>query len=124
MSGNSKRRILVVSHVAREEAIEAAMTVLQLLDDAGVTPVLEPATYRELLRLDRNRVPRTTVTLGDQLAADEVEIAIVLGETARSSAPPNWCAMPEFRSWASTSVMSGSSPRASGIRSPTRSAGR
>ncbi|MBS3178434.1 MULTISPECIES: NAD kinase [unclassified Pseudoclavibacter] len=74
-----KRRILVVSHVAREDAIEAAMTVLQLLDDAGVTPVLEPATYRELVRLDRNRVPRTTISLGEELAAHEVEIAIVLG---------------------------------------------
>lgn len=70
----SERCILVVSHTARPEAIEATASVVDALRAAGVTPVM-PASDREEFapHLD----PELTVELGP--GADDIEIALVLG---------------------------------------------
>ena len=75
----STRRILVVSHFAREEAIEAAFTVLRLLAERGIVPVLEPATEDELRAVAPQRVPERTERLGEECPIDRCELVVVLG---------------------------------------------
>lgn len=69
------RKMLVVSHVGRDDALEAAHTVLRTLLQAGVTPVvaadqLEPMTHG----LD---IQPEILTQG--VAAKDIELGIVLG---------------------------------------------
>lgn len=70
------RNILVVSHTARMEAIEATVRVVTGLRAAGVVPVM-PATDRQEfaphLSLDQ------TQELGAQVNLDQIEMALVLG---------------------------------------------
>lgn len=72
----AERRMLVVSHTAKREAIEATIEVVSALRAAGVTPVMAPddrAEFAPHLPLDR------TAELGAGAAVSELEIAIVLG---------------------------------------------
>lgn len=72
----SARYILVVSHTARREAIEATKSVIDALRSAGVTPVM-PLSDRE--EFAPHIDPGLTVELGAGVQTDELEIALVLG---------------------------------------------
>lgn len=72
----TERQILIVSHTAREEAVEATRRAISALHDAGVTPVL--------CREDREQfAPLVDVSMTSELETDtdldRIEIAIVLG---------------------------------------------
>lgn len=73
---DSARRILVVSHTHREEAVAATIDVISALQRAGVTPVFEAQDRDEFgPHLDTAEVAE----LGREVRVDELEIAIVLG---------------------------------------------
>lgn len=72
----SGRSILVVSHTARADAIEATVRVVNGLRAAGVTPVMPQSDRHEFaphLSLDLTR------ELGGEVQFDDIEIALVLG---------------------------------------------
>lgn len=70
------RRILIVSHTHRDEAIAATIEAVAALLGAGVTPVFHAEDRAEFApHLDVSRV----ATLDDNVARDELEVAIVLG---------------------------------------------
>jgi len=72
----SGRSILVVSHTARPEAIEATRGVIAALREAGVTPVMAASDREEFApHLETG----LTAELGDGVGIDELEIALVLG---------------------------------------------
>lgn len=70
------RRILVVSHTARPEAIAATVSVVQRLREAGVVVVM-PASDREEFAPHLDSM--LTSQLGRDVARDTLEIALVLG---------------------------------------------
>lgn len=70
------RRILVVSHTARPEAIAATVSVVHRLREAGVVVVM-PASDREDFEPHLDSV--LTAKLGRDVAPDTLEIALVLG---------------------------------------------
>lgn len=71
-----RRAILLVSHTARQEAIDATLQVSRMLVAAGVTVVMDPATRTEfapyLVEADIAEVER-------EVPLEDIEIAIVLG---------------------------------------------
>ncbi|GAA1615410.1 NAD kinase [Leucobacter chromiireducens] len=70
------RRILIVSHTHRDEAIAATIEAVAALQVAGVTPVFHAEDRAEFApHLDVSRV----ATLDDGVMRDELEVAIVLG---------------------------------------------
>lgn len=74
--GEQDRRILVVSHTARREAIDATVHVVSALHDAGVVPVMDRGDREEFApHLPRDR----TRELGADPGARPPEIALVLG---------------------------------------------
>ncbi len=73
------RRILVVSHIARDEAIEAAIHVVRELDNAGVQPVLELATLEQLREAGTGELPTDIACLGEDAQPSDLELAVVLG---------------------------------------------
>lgn len=73
---SSTRRVLVVSHTARAEAIEATVRVVNVLRAAGVVPVM-PASDRA--EFAPHLSPDLTAELGTAVPLDELEIALVLG---------------------------------------------
>ncbi|KAB1653283.1 NAD kinase [Pseudoclavibacter chungangensis] len=79
VSATTTRRILLVGHTGRADAVEAAFRVAELLADEGVQPVLERDTADELRAIDAVRLPGSTLVLGEDCDLDEVEIAVVLG---------------------------------------------
>lgn len=72
----SERRILVVSHTARAEAIEATISVVGALRAAGLTPVM-PASDRE--EFAPHLPVELTAELGEGVSVDDLEVALVLG---------------------------------------------
>ena len=78
MSANtaSQRRMLVVSHTFREEAIAATIEVVTTLRERGVTPVFTPAD-REDFAPHANL--RGVEMLGVDAQLADLEVAIVLG---------------------------------------------
>lgn len=75
----TERRVLVVSHFAREDAIEAAILTMQMLDNAGIIPVVERDTPDVLGEAESARLPATTELLGTDCSISQCEIVIVLG---------------------------------------------
>jgi NAD+ kinase len=72
----SERRILVVSHTARDEAIEATVNVVAKLRAEGVVAVMHASDRVEFaphLSLDQ------TVELGSEVDIADLEVALVLG---------------------------------------------
>ena len=70
------RRILVVSHTHREEAVAATVEVVSALRAAGVTPVLEAQDRSDFApHLDVG----LTAQLGTDVAVADLEVALVLG---------------------------------------------
>ena len=72
----SERRILVVSHTARPEAIEATISVVGALRAAAVTPVMTAGDRAEFAP---HLAPELTAELGSEVGVDELEVALVLG---------------------------------------------
>ncbi|MBK0419882.1 NAD kinase [Leucobacter sp. CSA1] len=73
---DTARRILVVSHTARPEAIAATLSVVSALRSAGVLPVMEAGDREEFAP---HLQPERTAQLGVDVAVSELEIALVLG---------------------------------------------
>ena len=73
------RRILVVSHFAREEAIDASITVLRLLGERGIVPVIESSIDDELRDQLGDRLPACVERLGVDCAIADCELVMVLG---------------------------------------------
>lgn len=70
------RRILVVSHTARPEAISATALVVATLREAGVTPVMAEYDHAEFVpHLPGEPLAR----LGIEVPVAELEVALVLG---------------------------------------------
>lgn len=72
----SERFILIVSHTARPEAIEATVNVVAKLRAAGVTPVM-PASDR--LEFTPHLEPQLTAELDSDIEVARLEVALVLG---------------------------------------------
>ena len=73
----SERTVLVVAHTGRGDSLEAARSVLGLLADSDVVPVL---TERERADLDAGGAALDGVRmLGDDVAVHELELVVVLG---------------------------------------------
>lgn len=95
-----RRRVLVVTHTRREQALEAAAQVVSSLTSAGLTAVMTPAELRE--NQDAAEPERAGIFAGvEQLGVDcveaDLELAMVLGgdgtilkaaEIVRSAATP------------------------------------
>ena len=73
---DTARRILVVSHTHRDEAIAATIDVVSALRRAGVTPVFEA---QDRIEFGPHIEPSQTAELGSDVQVEELEIAIVLG---------------------------------------------
>lgn len=73
---SEQRRILIVSHTHRDEAVSATVEAVTTLIGAGVVPVFD-APDREAFspHLEVEQIGR----LGDDVSIDELEAAIVLG---------------------------------------------
>lgn len=73
------RKMLIVSHTRRQEAIDAAIQVMDRLLDAGVTPVLESTTRSELERHTDRVADARIENLDEGAPLDDFELCIVLG---------------------------------------------
>lgn len=79
-----ERRILVVGHTGRDDAIEAAFRTIEVLTTRGVTPVLEVELAESLAALEPGRLPDCCQTLQpdfdhSSLDRSQIELGIVLG---------------------------------------------
>lgn len=83
MTGNSQRRMLVVSHTARPQAISATVATVNTLLRHGVTPVLTAADCAEFAPYLQPSAAAPAAAevkvLHEDVTLDDVEIAIVLG---------------------------------------------
>ncbi len=70
------RYILVVSHTARPEAIEATVAAVAKLRSAGITPVM-PASDRA--EFAPHLSTKLTAQLDSEVKVDRIEVALVLG---------------------------------------------
>jgi len=73
----NERRILVVAHAQREDTVAAALRVVEALRDSGATPVLPESDRAEFVAIDERFAD--AAVLGDGIALDDLELAIVLG---------------------------------------------
>lgn len=71
------RHILLVSHTGRQDSIDAAVEVCDLLHAAGLTPVMPFDEYADVRRAEAS-VGQVDI-LGVDVQADQLEIVIVLG---------------------------------------------
>lgn len=71
------RKVLLVTHTRRDEAVSAAGEALAHLVAAGITPVLPRLEYDELQSAGLGLTGAEI--LGEQVATDELELAMVLG---------------------------------------------
>jgi NAD+ kinase len=89
------RYMLVVAHTGRQDSLDSAVKVSRQLIAAGVTPVIKPDEYADVLA----QAPDLTAiqVLGDTIDIGELELVIVLGgdgtilraaELARGSSAP------------------------------------
>lgn len=73
----NERSILVVAHAGRDDTVAAARRVVDALRGAGARPVLAPDDRAELSAVDGDF--GDVDALGETVAADDLELAIVLG---------------------------------------------
>lgn len=71
------RHFLVVAHTGREDSLATGVEVCRRLTAAGVTPVVSDDEQADLLAAAPDLAPLPV--LGDDVAASEVELVIVLG---------------------------------------------
>jgi NAD+ kinase len=74
---SSDRHILLVSHTGRRDSLDAAVEVCDILNAAGLTPVMPFDEYADVRRAEAS-VGQVDI-LGVDVAADDLEIVIVLG---------------------------------------------
>lgn len=76
-----RRRVLVVTHTRREQALDAAAQVVASLSAAGLTAVMAPNELRENIAVAESRadVFAGVEQLGVDCAETDLELAIVLG---------------------------------------------
>src|SRR4051812_24500625 len=70
------RYVLVVAHTGRSQSLDAALTVVSLLTDGGVTPVVAASELRDLCAADGDL---DIALLGDGLSVADLELVVVLG---------------------------------------------
>lgn len=71
------RYVAIVAHTGRDDSIDAALGVLDLLRDGGITPAL---TVQERADLERARGPLSGIALLDvDVSIDDLELVVVLG---------------------------------------------
>ena len=75
--GDDRRYVLVIAHTGRHETLEAALTVLRLLQDGGVTPVAMERVRHDLAGV--SDVARDVALLGTDVQVEELELVVVLG---------------------------------------------
>lgn len=73
----SDRHILLVSHTGRQDSIDAAVEVCDLLHDAGLVPVMPFDEYADVRRAEAS-VGQVDI-LDVDVRADQLEIVVVLG---------------------------------------------
>ena len=76
---SASRKVLLVTHTRRPEALAAALDTCQQLVSAGITPVMLAADHAELLSYsqENSALPSGIELLGSNL--NELEVAMVLG---------------------------------------------
>jgi NAD+ kinase len=76
---SASRKVLLVTHTRRPEALAAALETCQQLVSAGITPVMLAADHAELLSYsqENSALPSGIELLGSNL--NELEVAMVLG---------------------------------------------
>ena len=73
----SDRHILIVAHTGRNDSLEAAVSVCQQLQAAGLTPVLSGDEFADIRSFAPDLAP--VAMLGTDVAITALEIVIVLG---------------------------------------------
>jgi NAD+ kinase len=73
----SDRHILIVAHTGRAESLDAAISVCRQLIAGGLTPVLAPDEFAEILAAAHDLEP--VALLGDGVEIGDLELVIVLG---------------------------------------------
>ena len=73
----SDRHILIVAHTGRAESLDAAISVCRQLIAGGLTPVLTPDEFAEILAAAHDLEP--VALLGDGVEIGDLELVIVLG---------------------------------------------
>ena len=78
---SASRKVLLVTHTRRPEALAAALETCQQLVSAGITPVMLPADHTELLGYskDNSALPAGIQLLDEESNLNELEVAMVLG---------------------------------------------
>src|SRR3954447_16814922 len=71
------RYVAVVAHTGRPESVDAALTVLDLLDGSDITPVLTPREQADLAAT--GRPVDHALLLGQDVAIADLELVVVLG---------------------------------------------
>jgi NAD+ kinase len=70
------RYVLVVAHTGRTQSLDAALTVVSLLTDGGVRPVVSESELRDLCAADGDL---DIDLLGDRVSVTDLELVVVLG---------------------------------------------
>jgi NAD+ kinase len=78
---SASRKVLLVTHTRRPEALAAALETCQQLVSAGITPVMLAADHTELLGYskDNSALPAGIQLLDEASNLNELEVAMVLG---------------------------------------------
>jgi len=71
------RNLLVVAHTGRPDSLRAGVEVCRQLRAAGITPVVAPEDYRDLIAADPELGPASI--LGEDVDKADLELVIVLG---------------------------------------------
>jgi NAD+ kinase len=74
---DDRRYVLVIAHTGRRETLDAALTVLRLLDEGGVTPVCMERERRDLATV--SDLAGGVALLGTDVSVEELELVVVLG---------------------------------------------
>ena len=75
-SGRTDRGVLVLAHTGRDETVQAATTVLDLLRGSDVQAVLTPGERSDL---DGRSAVQDVAVLGEGVAVGDLELVVVLG---------------------------------------------
>ena len=78
---SASRKVLLVTHTRRPEALSAALETCQQLVSAGIIPVMLPADHTELLSYsqENSALPSAIELLDQGSDLTELEVAMVLG---------------------------------------------
>jgi NAD+ kinase len=74
---DDRRYVLVIAHTGRRETLDAALTVLRLLEEGGVTPVCMERDRRDLVGV--SDLADGVALLGADVPVEELELVVVLG---------------------------------------------